>query len=168
MSAAERLAAKGLMRAGDSLSTRDRPDERHQEFYRARPDAGAVLMAAPPWSSALGLVPDPMPALFDEQVRHLGPKVEHYSPQTLQSGANAFLLGDSVLCLGMTLDRLVFNAELLEKCAKAFILAHSTGARLTTIPWWVRLIAGRRLLRDERFAAECHAEGKVPVFKSAY
>jgi hypothetical protein len=109
-----------------------------------------------------------MPGLFDEQVRHLGGKVARLSPSTLESGDNAFLMGDSVLCFGMTLDRLIFNAELLEKCAKAFLLAHSTGSKLTLVPWWVRLIAGRRLLRDERFAAECHAEGRVPVFKSAY
>ena len=166
--AAARLIAKGLLRQGDSLSSWDHPDERHRAFYQDRPDVGAILVASPPWAGALDLVPREMPGLFDEQVRHLGRKVARFSPAALKGGDNAFLLGDSVLCLGMTLDRLVFNAELLEKCAKAFILAHSTGVRLTTVPWWVRLIAGRRLLRDERFAAECYAEGKVPVFKSAY
>lgn len=169
MSAAARLTAKGLLREGDSLSTRDHPDERHSAFYRDRPDVGAVLVARPSWAGALGLVPRDMPGLFDEQVRHLGRKVARFSPAALKSGDNAFLLEEGgVLCLGMTLDRLIFNAELLEKCAKAFILAHSTGAKLTLVPWWVRMIAGRRLLRDERFAAACYAEGRVPVFKSAY
>lgn len=168
MSAEERLIAKGLMRPGDSLSTRDHPDQRHAGYYRDRPDVGAVLVCHPPWASALSLAAREMPGLFDEQVRHLGRRVARFSPATLQSGDNAFLLGDSVLVFGMTLDRLVFNAELLEKCAKAFLLAHSTGAKLTLVPWWVRLIAGRRLLRDEKFAAQCHAEGREPVFKSAY
>lgn len=166
--AASRLTAKGLLQTGDSLSARDRPDERHHAFYQDRPDVGAVLIATPPWAGALALVPQEMPGLFDEQVRHLGSKVARFSPAGLQSGDNAFLLGDSVLCLGMTLDRLIFNAELLEKCAKAFLLAHSTGAKLTLVPWWVRTIAGRRLRRDERFAAQCYAEGRQPVFKSAY
>lgn len=168
MSAQSRLIAKGLMRAGDSLSTRDDPDERHLDFYRDRPDVGAVLVFHPPWAGALGLVETEMPGLFDEQVRHLGRKVAGFSPEALKSGDNAFLLGDSVVCFGMTLDRLIFNAELLEKCAKAFLLAHSTGAKLTLVPWWVRMIAGRRLLRDEMFAAACHADGIKPVFKSAY
>lgn len=166
--AQDRLIAKGLMQAGDSLSTRDRPDQRHAAYYADRPDVGAVLVASPPWAGALGLVEREMPGLFDEQVRHLGRKVAHFSPAALKSGDNAFLLGDGVLVFGMTLDRLIFNAELLEKCAKAFILAHSTGVKLTLVPWWVRTIAGRRLLRDEKFAAECYAEGKMPVFKSAY
>lgn len=166
--ARQRLTAKGLMQAGDSLSTRDHPDQRHAGYYSDRPDIGAVLVFHPPWAGALGLVDREMPGLFDEQVRHLGAKVARFSPAALKSGDNAFLLGDSVLVFGMTLDRLVFNAELLEKCAKAFLLAHSTGSDLTLVPWWVRLIAGRRLLRDEKFAAKCYAEGRVPVFKSAY
>jgi len=166
--ATARLIGKGLFRRGDSLSTRDHPDERHRAFYQDRPDVGAVLIFSPPWAGALGLAPREMPGLFDEQVRHLGRKVARFSPAALKSGDNAFLLGNSVLCLGMTLDRLVFNAELLEKCAKAFLLAHSTGSKLTLVPWWVRIIAGRRLLRDEKFSAHCYAEGRAPVFTSAY
>jgi ribulose-5-phosphate 4-epimerase/fuculose-1-phosphate aldolase len=102
-------------------------------------------------------------------VRHLGRGVGRLGPTRLAGGDNAFVtLDHRVLCLGMTLDRLVFNAELLEKCAKAFVLAHSSGARLTRVPWFVRAIAGRRLRRDQRFAAQCHGLGKPPVFKSAY
>lgn len=166
--AAARLAGKGLMREGDSLSVRGRPLDRHAACYRDRPDVGAVLMTSSPWAAALALVSADMPGLFDEQVRHLGRKVGRFSPAALRSGDNVFLLGDSVLCFGMTLDRLVFNAELLEKCAKAFLLAHGTGATLTRVPWLVRAIAGRRLRRDQRFSARCHAEGRPPVFKSAY
>lgn len=189
--AAARLSAKGLLRTGDSLSVRilgeaacwrwiqgrGEPEklafvfddeDRHRSLYLSRPDLGAILIASPPWSGALGHVPDEMPGLFDEQVRHLGRKVARLSPGSVKSGDNAFLLGDSVLCLGMTLDRLVFNAELFEKCAKAFILAHSSGIKVTCVPWWVRMIAGRRLLRDERFAGECYGESKKPIFKSAY
>ena len=190
--AAARLAQKGLLQDGDSLSVRvlgepacwrliqgqgGQPkkldfasghDDRHRSLYLDRPDLGAMLIASPSWSSALGLLSAEMPGLFDEQVRHLGRKVARLSPVALKSGDNAFLLGDSVLCLGMTLDRLIFNAELLEKCAKAFVLAHSSGLKLTRVPWWVRTIAGKRLLRDERFAALCYGEGRKPVFKSAY
>jgi hypothetical protein len=187
--AAARLKQKGLLQTGDSLSVRilgeaacwrwvqgrgEREklafgdEDRHRSLYLDRPDLGAILIASPPWSGALGHLSAEMPGLFDEQVRHLGRKVVRLSPDALKSGDNAFLLGDSVLCLGMTLDRLVFNAELFEKCAKAFVLAHSSGIKPTRVPWWVRMIAGRRLLKDERFAAECYAEGRKPVFKSAY
>jgi len=86
----------------------------------------------------------------------------------LQSGANAFILNQQVLSLGMTLDRLVFNAELLEKCAKAFVLASSTGKPVGKIPWLVRWIANGRLMKDERHSAQQYARGQTPVFKSAY
>jgi len=166
--AAARLAAKGLMLQGDSLSVRGNPAGSHAAYYRDRPDVGAVLVTRAPWAGALVLVSTDMPGLFDEQVRHLGRKVGRFSPTALNGGDNVFLLPESVLCFGMTLDRLVFNAELLEKCAKAFLLAHCTGARLTLVPWWVRAIAGRRLRRDQRYSAQCHAAGQPPVFKSAY
>jgi hypothetical protein len=68
----------------------------------------------------------------------------------------------------MTCDRAVFNTELFEKCAQAFILAQTTGERINLIPGWVRFIANHRLLKDERLAAECYRAGRIPEVMNAY
>ena len=148
----------------------------HLAVYRARNDVGAVLLNRQPWALAIKELGAGMPGIFDEQIRHLGTNVSvlndpHMTDQNvirLRNGENAFILNRQVLCLGMTLDRAVFNAELLEKCAKAFVLASGTGKPAGKIPWLVRYIANGRLLKDERYAASQYALGQIPVFKSAY
>jgi len=148
----------------------------HLGLYRCRNDAGAILQNRQPWASALRELGNKMPGIFDEQIRHLGTRVPCLNQQIatpvncefLRNGENAFVLASQVLCLGMTLDRLVFNAELLEKCAKAYVLAKSTGKPVGKIPWLVRWIANGRLMKDERYAAQQYGLGHVPVFKSAY
>ncbi len=117
-----------------------------------------------------------MPGVFDEQIRHLGRSVARLDDSLgtiaiqkfLRSGANAFVASGQVLCLGMIIERAVFNAELLEKCAKAYVLAYSSGMPVGKIPWLVRWIANGRLMKDERNAAEQYANGLTPAFSSAY
>lgn len=150
----------------------------HAAIYRARPDVGAVFISRQPWARHLVDLQLTMPAVFDEQVRHLGKRVEHLglplaglparAAQALATQANAYVLDDAVLCLGLTRDRLVFNAELLEKCAKAFVLATLTGLPVRELPWLVQFIANRRLLKDERSAAQSYARGEVPTGLNAY
>jgi len=48
----------------------------HAEVYRHRPDVGGILISPLPWGSRLAFLGGTMPAVFDEQVRHLGPRVE--------------------------------------------------------------------------------------------
>lgn len=149
----------------------------HASIYDARPDVGAILIARPQWGGKLAAF-GRMPALFDEQVRQLGAAVEALpesngkwtaaSERLLGSGSNAFLVGDAVLCLGYTMDRVIFNAELLEKCAKSFVLASLTGGAIGSIPWWVRYIAGGRLRKDEKKAAEAFARGEIPSGLGGY
>jgi ribulose-5-phosphate 4-epimerase/fuculose-1-phosphate aldolase len=148
----------------------------HLAVYRHRSDVGAILANHQPWAQALNQLGCGMPGIFDEQIRHLGTSVkllENKSVddgqyQWLRRGENAFVLNQNVLCLGMTLDRCVFNAELLEKCSKAFVLATCTGKPVDKIPWLIRYIANGRLMKDEKYAASQHALGQIPVFKSAY
>ena len=206
--AAGRLASKGLLQAGDTVSVRLPGEEallrhtmgsaeaplrvafsptqhmladgdpllRHLRLYAARPDVGAVVISRQPWATALRWTGEAMPGVFDEQVRHLGRRVEMIGQQfdqaadlrKLGSGANAFLVDDQVLCLGMTVERVVFNTELLEKCAKAFLLARCTDKPVGTIPWLVRYIANGRLRKDEARAAAEFAAGREPVMSSAY
>jgi ribulose-5-phosphate 4-epimerase/fuculose-1-phosphate aldolase len=148
----------------------------HLTIFHARKDVGAVLFNRQPWAAALREAGHGMPGIFDEQIRHLGSQVNCIAHRIvtpvnsafLRSGENAFVLGRQVLCMGMTLDRVVFNAELLEKCAKAFVLASSTGSPVGKIPWLVRWIANGRLMKDERYAAKQYEIGQIPHFKSAY
>jgi len=213
--AATRLADRGLLQPGDSLSQRlagtgnvvllsveknhafvveiagllgkiqdltysevhsENPLRQHMTVYQTRNDVGAILLNRQLWAAALRELGQGMPGIFDEQIRHLGtsvarlehPLVTPVNSSFLRNGENAFVLDSQVLCLGMTLDRAVFNAELLEKCAKAFVLASSTGKPVGRIPWLIRWIANGRLMKDERYAARQYALGQVPVFKSAY
>ncbi len=150
----------------------------HATLYRTRPDVGAIAHLHPRWASALRLVDQPMPGIFDEQVRQLGRSLKRlpYSEPALGREAiallkehdNAFLFGDGVLCLGVTRDRVIFNAELLEKCAKAYVLAFATGRKVGTVPLFVREIAHRRMLKDQKKAAAAYARGEVPTGFTAY
>jgi len=152
----------------------------HLAVYQQRRDVGALVLNQQSWALALKELGSDMPGIFDEQIRHLGSSVKLLANQAaseeqcitqcewLRRGENAYVLHQNVLCLGMTLDRVVFNAELLEKCAKAFVLATSTGRPVGKIPWLIRYIANGRLMKDEKYSASQYARGQVPVFKSAY
>lgn len=150
----------------------------HESVYACRPDVGAVAVTQQPWARALAELKEPMPGIFDEQARQLGTCVETLASDgnhpvahvwaKLRRGGNAFLCGGYAVSLGVTRDKAVFNCELLEKCAKAYVLARLTGKPVRRIPWLVRQIANRRLLKDERRAAKFYARGEVPHGFSAY
>ncbi|HXZ42308.1 MAG TPA: class II aldolase/adducin family protein [Terriglobales bacterium] len=150
----------------------------HATVYGQRDDVGAVVISSPRWARLLRDRVAVLPPLFDEQVRHIGKAacwpggMDGLLPaaikNALRSGANAALIGERLMCLGTTRDRAVFNTELFEKCAQAFVLAQTTGKRISLIPVWVRFIANRRLLKDERRAAESYRAGRIPEGMNAY
>ena len=153
----------------------------HGGIYAARPDVGAIVLNRPLWGGALAQIQHPMPGIFDEQARQMGPRVERLpanivtgsglAPEILKilrGGANVFIYEEHALCLGMTRERAIFNSELLEKCAKAYVLALATGQPIRRIPWFVRFIAHRRLLKDERRSAAAYARGEIPTGFTAY
>jgi len=113
----------------------------------------------------------PMPLVFDEQVRHLG-----RMPATrgrdwaagLGQGGNVLLLDGQPLVLGMTAQRLALNAELFEKCAKAYVLAAATGGRIRPLPWIVRHVANGRLMKDEARARARVTAGLLPLESQGY
>ncbi|MCU1717377.1 hypothetical protein [Pseudomonas sp. 5P_3.1_Bac2] len=129
----------------------------HGQIYQARRDVCAIACGTGDYTRYLLELCGDLPVLFDEQARHLGALIEvREGPlalrQQLQSGTNVLLVGSQLLVLGMTGQRLLFNAELFEKCAQAYVLAAATGRPVKRLPWWVRWIAGRRLQRDQRNA----------------
>lgn len=147
----------------------------HASVYRARADAGAVLIGRTPWSVAIARLDVGVPTLFDEQARHIGKTEDpvHVGRReraiaALRGGGNVALYGDQRICVGTTPDRVVFNADLFEKCAKAFVIAHASGHRIRKVPGWVRYIAGGRLKKDQKRAAETYEAGEIPQGMDAY
>jgi ribulose-5-phosphate 4-epimerase/fuculose-1-phosphate aldolase len=150
----------------------------HASIYQERPDVGAIAISSPKGARLLARHGGRLPPLFDELVRHIGssvgplPDVEKAHRdlvrKTFRGGANAALLGERLLCLGMTCERVLFNTELYEKCAQCYVIARASGNRIGFIPVWVRLIANRRLLGDERRAAASYRIGQIPEGISAY
>ena len=136
----------------------------HAAVYQERPDVNAIVHTHQPYASALALVRQPIPALFDEQVRFLGRSVEiiDYAPsgtsflkknvrKRITSGDNAFILANhGVLVLGGDVDRAVFNMALLEKVALDYLLALMTGEKVSKVPAPIREIAFAKLRGDEK------------------
>ena len=147
----------------------------HAKLYRARPDAGAVLLGRSPWCTALAALDATMPVLFDEQARHIG-KVEASVAagnlpgleKAVAGGANVAIIGGQRLCLGVTPERIVLNAELFEKCAKAFVIAHSSGAPVNSLPGKSCRFYIQRMWDDQVRAAETLASGRIPEGMNAY
>ena len=147
----------------------------HAMVYRARPDVGAILTGGGAFAAALRDFGGTMPVGFDEQARHLGRMPRAVATinapefqDRLADGTNTILVGDLPVCCGTTCQRLALNAELLEKCAKAYVLAAATGKPIGSLPWWVRKIAVSRLRKDQRRAAERFALGLLPEETRGY
>jgi ribulose-5-phosphate 4-epimerase/fuculose-1-phosphate aldolase len=142
----------------------------HAACYRQRPDAGAVALLSPAWSLLLHQSGRPPVTLFDEQARHLGRPWRPWQtlPDKLLTSGNAGELDGQLLVLGVTPRRMLFNAELYEKCAKAAVLANATRHPVHRLPWWVCRIAAGRLRADQARAAASHRAGREAEELQAY
>ncbi|WP_316189902.1 class II aldolase/adducin family protein [Bradyrhizobium sp. SZCCHNS1054] len=158
------------------LSLKGVPADIHGRVYTARPDVGAILLGRQPWACAIASLDGGMAGVFDEQIRHLGREVVRiransdrtFDTHLLKGTNNAFVFNDRIMCFGMGLERLLLNVELLEKCAKAYLLSISCGFRVRRIPWIVAHVANSRLKRDECEAAEYHLKGSRSVMRKGY
>ncbi len=147
----------------------------HAAIYRSRPDAGAILVGRTRWSAALAHIGEQIPVLFDEQARRIGTTGKpigagrhQRAVGALKGGVNIAIYGDQRICVGATPDTVVFGAELFQKCAIAFVLAHSSGHRFKRLPGLVRHIAGGRLRKDQKRAAASYAAGEIPGGMTGY
>lgn len=147
----------------------------HGAILRQRPDVGAVLIGSTDWSAALAASEVPMPTLFDEPARHIGPVAAPVAEgdmtalrQALSGISNVAILGQRRICLGFTSERVVLNAELFEKCAKAWVIASSCDQPVKRVPGWVCKIAGDRLRKDQQRAAKSYAAGEIPEGMNDY
>ena len=150
----------------------------HAAIYLTRADVGAIGVGGGAFGRTLAAFGGGLPQVFDEQARHLGhtaepllaigPDLPMDARRCLATGGNLWVCGQRLAILGTTEHRLVLNAELAEKCAKAYVLAAGTGDRVHTLPWWVRRIANGRLRKDQARAAARFASGQAPEESNGY
>lgn len=144
----------------------------HAAVYAARGDVGAIAVGGGAFGRCLADFGGAMPQVFDEQARHLGPMVpirgQAQQLEALQHRGNVLLMQGHPVCLGMTAMRLALNAELFEKCAKAYLLAVAGGGRVRALPWIVRWVANRRLAKDEQRASARFLQGQLPEESKGY
>lgn len=129
----------------------------HVAVYRNRKDVGAVVHTHQIFASVFALINEPIPALFDEVASSIGPLVEVVpyglsgSPGLIENvtgklgnRGNCYILQNhGALALGSDLDRTKRNAELLEKCARVYYYALSTGREVTLMPENMRDLMGK-------------------------
>jgi ribulose-5-phosphate 4-epimerase/fuculose-1-phosphate aldolase len=120
----------------------------HLKVYQCRSDIKAVIHTHQTYASVFAVLNQSIPPLFDEVSLHIGPKVEVVpyafsgSPELianlggkLDNGCHCYLLQNhGVLILGSTIEEAWLNVELLEKIAKIYLGALSTGGKPTLLP----------------------------------
>ncbi|MFA5322667.1 MAG: class II aldolase/adducin family protein [Smithella sp.] len=132
----------------------------HSIIYKKRPDVHAIVHTHQAYGSVFSLINTPIPALFDEVAFSLGqlvdvvpyalsgsPELVNHVAGKLSNNANAYILQNhGILALGRDLDKAILHAELLEKVARIYCLALSTGKPVTTLP--ESIIEVVKLVRD--------------------
>lgn len=136
----------------------------HAAIYKVRQDVNAIIHTHQVYPSTLALIGEPIPALFDEQVRFLGRSVNiiPYAPsgtgslvktvaKNVGDHNNAYIMANhGALLFAGDMERAVHNVLVLEKCALAYLLALCTGKKPGRIPAFVREIAFSKLRKDQK------------------
>lgn len=120
----------------------------HLAVYKHRPDVNSVIHTHQPHASALSLINEPIPALFDEVAVAIGHTVDVVPyglsgsselldnvVEKLANRCHCYLLQNhGALCVGPSLEKTRLFTELLEKTAKVYCLALATGKPVTVLP----------------------------------
>lgn len=120
----------------------------HISVYKNRLDVNAVVHTHQVFASVFSIINEPIPSLFDEITTHIGKEVEVVpyglsgSQQLLEnitarvnSRAYCYILQNhGALSLGVDLANAKHNAELLEKVAKIYYYALTTGKQISRLP----------------------------------
>jgi L-ribulose-5-phosphate 4-epimerase len=136
----------------------------HAAVYQTRGDVNAIVHTHQVYASALTLINEPIPTLFDEQARFLGRGVGiiPYAPsgtgmlkntiaRHIKNNNNAYMMQNhGALVFGHDMQRAIHNVEILEKCSLAYLLAICSGRKVSQIPLPVREIAFTKLRRDQK------------------
>lgn len=120
----------------------------HIAVYRNRLDINAVVHTHQVFASIFSIINESIPALFDEVTTRIGKSVEVVPyglsgsqdlldniTARLDNRAYCYILQNhGALCLGTDLTEANRNAELLEKAAKIYYYALTTGKGVTVLP----------------------------------
>ena len=120
----------------------------HVAAYKVRADVSAVIHSHQTFASALSILNQPLPPLFDEVTLAIGNTVDvvPYAPsgtrelhdsvaRRLANRCHCYLLQNhGALCIGTDLDRTFTYVELLEKSAHIYIEALATGKPISVLP----------------------------------
>jgi ribulose-5-phosphate 4-epimerase/fuculose-1-phosphate aldolase len=120
----------------------------HVAAYQARADVSAVIHTHQTYASAMSILNQPIPPLFDEVALAIGNLVEvvpyalsgtrelHDNvARKLANRCHCYLIQNhGALCVGPNLDQTFTFVELLEKIAAIYIQALATGMPVTTLP----------------------------------
>jgi ribulose-5-phosphate 4-epimerase/fuculose-1-phosphate aldolase len=140
----------------------------HIAVYRHRLDVNAVVHTHQVKASALSLVNQPIPPLYDEVVLHIGDVVASVpyafsgTPDLIENVAGKLgnhchcyiLQNHGALSLGETLDDAWLNVELLEKTAETYLTALAAGREVIPLPAAsvARLVEIRKAAREKAAA----------------
>jgi L-ribulose-5-phosphate 4-epimerase len=132
----------------------------HIAVYRNRKDVGAVVHTHQIYASIFSLINQPIPPLFDEVVSTIGPAVEvvpyglsgsrqlaENVASRLGNRGNCYILQNhGVLALGADPQKAKRCAEVLEKCARIYYYALTTGKEIHLLPKEMQELMGRTVI----------------------
>ncbi len=140
----------------------------HLAVYRQRLDVNAVVHTHQVKASALSLINQPIPPLYDEVVLHIGDVVDVVpyafsgTPDLIENVTGKLgnhchgyiLQNHGALSLGESLADAWRNVELLEKTAETYLAALSTGREVVPLPATMvsQLVAARKTSIDAAVA----------------
>src|SRR5260370_26386457 len=120
----------------------------HIATYQARADVSAVIHTHQTFASALSVLNQPIPPLFDEVTLAIGNTIDvvpyalsgsrelHDNvARKLANRCHCYIIQNhGTLCVGTDLDKTVTFVELLEKSATIYMHALATGKPVTVLP----------------------------------
>jgi L-fuculose-phosphate aldolase len=120
----------------------------HVAAYKTRADVSAVIHTHQTFASALSILNEPIPPLFDEVTLAIGNVIDvvpyalsgsrelHDNvARKLANRCHCYILQNhGTLCIGTDLDKVFTFVELLEKSAHIYMDALSTGKPITVLP----------------------------------
>lgn len=120
----------------------------HLEVYRRRPDVGAVVHTHQTFASVFAVLGLPIPPLFDEVTAFIGDRIEvipyafsgspelvgHVAEKVANRCQCYIMQNHGALSLGPNLPQAYRNAALLEKAARIYYYALSTGREVCLLP----------------------------------
>ncbi len=120
----------------------------HIATYKARADVSAVIHTHQTFASALSVLNQPIPPLFDEVTLAIGNTIDvvpyalsgsrelHDNvARKLANRCHCYILQNhGTLCIGTDLDKTFTFVELLEKSATIYMQALATGKQITVLP----------------------------------